>query len=334
MSSISASRFDCVLVTGGAGYIGSVLVALLLRSGYRVRVLDCLRYGGTSLLAHATNERFELIVGDIRSPADLDGALKDIEAVVHLAAIVGDPACRREPELARAINDDAGRRLCERAVAAGVRRFVFASTCSNYGRMADPSQYVDERSPLKPISLYAELKVAFERYLMAQKRDRFVPVCLRFATAYGLSPRPRFDLTVNEFTCTLALGHRLEVYGEQFWRPYCHTSDLACACLTALEADDKLVAHQAFNVGDTGENYQKITLARLIADELGNDARSRIVSVRCDEDPRDYRVSFDKIKKALGFVPKQRVVDGIREIAAAIRTGMIKDPDNRLYRND
>lgn len=321
-----------VLVTGGAGYIGSVLVSLLVRSGYRVRVLDNLTYGGASLLPHQANPAFELQVGDLRREDDIDRALSGVKHVVHLAAIVGDPACRDHPELAQAVNKAGAEMLCRKAQAAGVGRFVFASTCSNYGRMTDLEHLVDETSPLNPVSLYAELKVGFERFLMERASSRFSPVCLRFATAYGLSARPRFDLTVNEFTYVLASDRTLEIYGGQFWRPYCHTTDLARACLTVLEADIERVAGQAFNVGITAENYRKISLAELIADELGG-VRDRIIAVERNEDPRDYRVNFDRIRRELGFVPSRRVIDGVREILWALRSGLIRDPENHLYRN-
>lgn len=323
---------EVVLVTGGAGYIGSHVVGKLLASGCFVRVLDNLTFGGQGLLPYLTHQRFEFHRGDICSRRDLQKALNGVERVVHLAAIVGDPACAQKPELAHEVNTAGSANLCELAVASGVKRFVFASTCSNYGRMDTGDSLVDENSPLKPVSLYAEQKVAFEKHLTAQRSEQFHPVILRFATAYGLSPRPRFDLTVNEFTRELTLKRRLEIYGRQFWRPYTHATDLAAACVTALEADADTVSGQAFNVGDTEENYQKETLVQMIVRELG-EGHADVVYVQKDEDPRDYRVDFTKIQRTLGFSLTRRVTDGIREIANAIRTGIIADPDNKLYRN-
>lgn len=321
-----------ILVTGGAGYIGSTLVAQLLSKGYRVRTIDNLSYGGGALVAYSSHPHFEFLRGDIRNARDVDWGLEGADAVVHLAAVVGDKACRQNEKTATEVNQAASEMLCEKAIAHSVKRFVFASTCSNYGKAGASAVYVDETSPLNPLSLYAELKVGFEKHLLALNRADFVPTCLRFATAYGLSGRPRFDLTVNEFARELLLGRKLEVYGEQFWRPYCHTVDLARACVMALEARLPKVAYQAFNVGDTRENYQKKTLVELILNELPS-MRDRVSYVRRDDDPRDYRVSCGKIQAQLGFSVTKRVPDGIREVILAIKSGLIEDPDDSRYRN-
>jgi nucleoside-diphosphate-sugar epimerase len=236
------------------------------------------------------------------------------------------------------VNKVASEMLCEKAVARKVERFIFASTCSNYGKTSSGAVngastiYVDEASPLNPVSLYAELKVGFEKYLLGLNRPDFAPTCLRFATAYGLSDRPRFDLTVNEFTRELLLGRELEVYGEQFWRPYCHVFDLARSCLIALEAEWLAIAYQAINVGDTSENYQKKTLVELILNQLPQ-MRGRVSYVQRDDDPRDYQVNCDKIHTRLGFSINKRVPEGIREIILAINSGLIENPDDSRYRN-
>jgi nucleoside-diphosphate-sugar epimerase len=327
-----------ILVTGGAGYVGSVLVAQLLNKGYRVRSFDNLSFGVATLPARLSHPNFEFLHGDIRNAKDVDRALEGVGAVVHLAAIVGDKACRQDEKTAVEVNKTAPEMLCERAVACKVKRFIFASTCSNYGKTSGnivngaSAVYVDETSPLNPVSLYAELKVGFEKYLLGLNQSDFAPTCLRFATAYGLSGRPRFDLTVNEFTRELLLGRELEVYGEQFWRPYCHVFDLAQACLMTLEAERPAIDYQAINVGDTSENYQKKTLVELILDQLPQ-IRGRVSYIRRDDDSRDYRVSCDKIHTRLGFSITKRVPDGIREIILAINSGLIENPDDSRYRN-
>jgi nucleoside-diphosphate-sugar epimerase len=319
------------LVTGGAGYIGSCLVRLLLQQHYHVRVMDNLRFGGEPLIDLLNHERFQFIKGDVREENDLRQALPGINAIIHLASIVGDPACAKDPELARSTNLEGTKLLYRLAGEFGVSRFVFASTCSNYGKMADANGYVDEDSALSPVSLYAETKVASEQFLLTQAgKSCCAATCLRFSTVYGLSLRPRFDLTVNEFTKDLVLGRELVVFGEQFWRPYCHVVDLARSAIAVIEAEPGLVASQVFNVGDTRENYQK----QMIVDEIRKqipDAKVRYVAR--NEDPRDYRVSFEKIKRQLGFSITLRVPDGIREIIHCLRDGLIRTPDDPKYRN-
>lgn len=320
-----------ILVTGGAGYIGSILTRRLLEKGYRVRVLDVLKFGKESLREIEDDPNFELCIADIRDHKEVGKALKGMDAVIHLAAIVGDPACKKEPELAKEINLEASQSLLRTGQQNDLKRFVFISTCSNYGKMTDPDGSVDENSPLRPVSLYAELKVKFEeQLLLAKYSNEFTVVGLRFATAYGVSPRMRFDLTVNEFTKDLCLGKELIVFGEQFWRPYCHIEDLSNACIAALEADRKLVHKNVFNVGDNRENYQKKTIVELIKDRL---PESRVKFVHKDEDPRDYRVNFDKIKRVLNFEVTRRLPDGIDEILQHIRSGKLQDIESEIYLN-
>jgi len=320
-----------VLVTGGAGYIGSVLVRLLIDKGYTVRVFDNLSFGGESIVDLLNDDRFEFQKGDMRNQEDLKKAVEGVDYVAHLASIVGDPACRKFPEEAEEINLHGSKNLYDIANAAGVKRFVFASTCSNYGKMDDPEAYVTETSTLAPISLYAETKVEVEKYILNQPEDNICkPTSLRFSTVYGLSPRPRFDLTVNEFTRELALGRELVIFGEQFWRPYCHVVDLSRAVIEVIEAPEENVAFDVFNVGNTDENYQKEMIVNEILKVIPD---GKIKYVEKDEDPRDYRVSFEKINKQLGFKITKRVPDGIEQIRKTIVDGFFKDPDDEKYSN-
>lgn len=320
-----------ILVTGGAGYIGSVLTRQLLEKGYDVRVLDRLMYGGEPIIDMFNYPNFEFVKGDVRNREDVEKAVKGVDCVAHLAAIVGDPACAKDPELSRSTNLDGSKLLYDVANENGVQRFVFASTCSNYGKMDDPEAYVYEDSTLAPVSLYAETKVATEKYLLGQpKTNKCKPTCLRFSTVYGLSLRPRFDLTVNEFTKELVLDRELVVFGEQFWRPYCHVYDLARSVVTVIESDEDKVAFDVFNVGDTTENYQK----QMIVDEIVKQVpQSKVKYVSKNEDPRDYRVNFSKIKEKLGFELMFKVPDGVRQIKDVLEAGFITNPDDNKYKN-
>jgi nucleoside-diphosphate-sugar epimerase len=363
-----------ILVTGGAGYLGSTLVPLLLGAGHTVRVLDSLRYGGRSLLGVWSHPAFDFARGDVRDAALVRRAVDGMDAVVHLAAIVGDPACSREPDEARAVNLDASRQLLALSAAADVERFIFASTCSNYGRMSDPEALLDETSALRPLSLYAETKVAFEQTLLAVaglgatvtststssakatatatamatrnanananarasvagaggRARALCPVVLRFATIFGVSPRMRFDLTVNEFTRDMLTRGHLVVFGEQFWRPYVHVRDAASAIRLALTSPAALVRGQVFNVGDSQQNFQKQQIVDLIRRQAPD---ATVEYVHVDDDPRDYRVSFAKIHDQLAFHTTMSVENGVAEIARLVQQGVLPDAADASYRN-
>jgi nucleoside-diphosphate-sugar epimerase len=320
-----------VIITGGAGYVGSVLTALLLAEGHQVRVLDSLAHGGDSLLGAWCHPGFEFVRGDVRDHATVKAAVSGRDAVVHLAAIVRDPACARNPDLARAVNLDASLQLIEESQTAGVERFVFASTCSNYGKMKDTDAYVDEESELSPVSLYAETKVAVELALLkSHLGNGWSPTPLRFATVYGVSPRMRFDLTVNEFTMEMLTRKHLKVFGEQFWRPYVHVRDAARGIATVLQSPIEKVRGRVFNVGATDQNFQKQQLVKLIQPYAPD---AVVEYVRKTEDPRDYRVSFSRIAGELGFETSRSVPQGIEEIARLVSERVIGEFDHTRYRN-
>ena len=321
---------ETVLITGGAGYIGAHASRELSASGKQVRVLDRLLHGQRYVAAALERDGIEVVEGDVRDGTVRATALAGVDAVVHLAAIVGDPACARDPELSNDVNVCASTALVADAESAGVTRFVFASTCSNYGRMLDPTIPIREDGELRPVSLYAAQKVSVERLLLALESDALHPTCLRLATVYGAAPRMRFDLTVNEFTRDLWAGRDLEVFGEQFWRPYVHARDVATAIRIVLDAPLDRVDREVFNVGRSTENFRKLDLVDKIREHVSG---GRVRYVTRSDDPRDYKVSFEKIRNDLGFETSMTVSDGIAELVRDLDAGSFGDPYDPGFRN-
>ncbi len=321
---------DLVLVTGGSGYIGVPLCEELLTSGRGVRVLDVLLHGQAEVADRLQRAGVEVLRGDISDPEARRRALRGADAVVHLAAIVGDPACARDPTRSHEVNVEATLRLVADARQAGATRMVFASTCSNYGRMADPTVPITEEGELAPVSLYARQKVQIERSLLGADDGELQFTCLRFATVYGVAPRMRFDLTVNEFARDLWADRELEVFGEQFWRPYVHVGDAARAVSTVLDASPERVAGEVFNVGRSGENYRKLDLVEEIRRQIPT---GRVTYIHRDEDPRDYKVSFEKIREQLGVNAVMTVPEGITEVIDRLNAGHFPNPFDPRYRN-
>lgn len=316
-----------VLVIGGAGYVGSLLVRRLLVRGYNVRVLDRLLYGGEAIQELAGHPRFELVVADARRTDQVARAIAGVDAVVHLAAIVGDAACALDERLAVETNVEATRIVAEACRTDGVPRLIFASTCSVYGASED---VVDERSPLNPVSLYAETKIAAESVLLDRQGDAFAPVILRFGTAYGASPRPRFDLVVNLLSAAATVDGRITIHGGEQRRPFVHVDDMGLAVIRALEAPLERVAGQVFNVGSNRQNRR--------LSEVGEAVKAVIPAVRIATDPRlvdrrDYCAHFDKVEAVLGFRPTHDLVDGVREIKVMLDRGAVVDHRQRRYHN-
>ena len=317
-----------ILITGGAGYIGAVLTRLLLEQGRRVRVVDRLMHGAHGLKGLESESLFEVIHRDLRDPRTHEEALAGVETVIHLAAIVGDKACALDEEAAIQTNWTATVALARRAAALGIRRFVFASTCSVYGEGRD--EVLTEQSPVKPLSLYAETRWNAEQGLLElDGSESLHPVILRFGTVYGLSPRMRFDLVVNLLTMKAVRTGRVSIFGGGQWRPFVHVADIARALVLAMSGP-RPEGPPILNVGDNLENYQ----LRDLKEELETHVPGVRVSIdAAASDPRTYRVSFDRIERLWGFRATRRVGDGIEEIARAIRSGVIEDPDHPRYVN-
>ena len=321
---------ELIVVTGGAGFIGAQVCLDLVASGHQVRAFDVLQHDQQGVAEQLQGSGVELIRADIRDPTARERALSAATAVVHLAAIVGDPACALEPELALAVNIDGTHALATDAERLGVKRFVFASTCSTYGSVPDPDVAVDESGVLVPVSLYARQKAELERWLLDRNHGPLAPIILRFATVYGVAPRMRFDLTVNEFVRDLWADRTLEVFGENYWRSCVHVRDAGRAIRLALEAPIERVAGEVFNVGRPGEDYTKLDLLEEIR-KLTD--RGRVEFVHRDVDPRHYKVNFAKIHDVLGFEGQMTVPDGIAEVFAGLDQHRFGDPFDGHYRN-
>ena len=319
-------RGELVLVVGGAGYIGSIVVRMLLKRGFRVRVLDNLVYGASAIEELFGHPRLDFMRGDCRNIQDVVSAMRGAGAVIHLAAIVGDPACDQDHKTAQEINYAATRMLVEIAKGERVQRFIFASSCSVYGAS---DQVMDENSQVQPISLYADTKVDSEEALLAAANRSFHPTILRFATIFGLSPRPRFDLVVNLLTAKAMKEQVVTIFNGEQWRPFLHVADAASAIVSVLEAPVALVGAQIYNVGDSRLNY---TLTDVAAKLVKFFPGTRVEHIE-NTDRRSYRVSFEKIKGHLGFTCSKSLEDGIHEIKAAFESGQISDYGAALYSN-
>lgn len=312
-----------VLVLGGAGYVGSVLTANLLNDGFFVRSLDNFLYQNNHcVLPWIGNTNFEFLNRDLIDASSLDGVFEGVSSVIILAGMVGDPITKKYPIHAKKINDDAILNVIQNLNGRGLKNVIFVSTCSNYGLISD-DEIADEDYILNPLSLYAESKVRVERHLLSLigKVD-YQPTILRFATAFGISPRMRFDLTVSEFTLQLASGRELVVYDADTWRPYCHVEDFADLMITVLKSSLNKVGFKVFNAGGDKNNFTK----RMIVEEIRKNVPDANITYQAEGgDPRNYRVSFKKVREELGFQPKFLIADGINELLNAIQQNVFED---------
>jgi nucleoside-diphosphate-sugar epimerase len=323
---ISIKTPETVLVVGGAGYIGSIVVAKLLSRGYRVKLLDNLLFGIQAIEPLLPDRNLELIQGDCRNIQDVVRAMNGVKHVIHLAAIVGDPACAEDDTNAFQINYAATRMLLEIAKGHGIERFLFASSCSVYGAS---EAVMDEKSETEPISLYAETKLQSESVLLEARSRTFHPTVLRFATVFGLAPRPRFDLVLNLLTAKAIQDGVITIYNGDQWRPFIHVSDVAAGVVEVLSAPLESVSGEVFNVGDDRLNFTLAQVAEKIRAHL---PQTRIEFVE-NSDRRNYRVSFSKIRDCIGFSAKLSVDDGILEIKRAFERREILNYRYPFYSN-
>jgi nucleoside-diphosphate-sugar epimerase len=315
-----------VLVTGGAGYVGAVLVPKLLGKGYRVKVLDLYIYGEHVLDAVKDDPNLEQIKGDIRNRALLERVIPGCEAVIHLACISNDPSFELDPQLGKSINYDALISLVEVAKRCQVKRFVYASTSSVYGIKEEEN--VTEDLPLKPLTDYSKYKALGEEVLLREREPGFATFVLRSATVCGYSPRLRLDLTVNILTNHAVNNKKITVFGGQQMRPNIHIEDVTDLYVKTLEWPDEAIDGKVFNAGY--DNQKVIEIAEMVRGVVGEDVE--IVTAPTD-DNRSYHISSEKIKRELGFVPKHAIKDAVQDLVAAFRAGKIPNPmtDIRYY---
>jgi len=325
-----------VLVTGGAGFIGSLLCGGLLRRDYLVTVVDELLFGGDSLTAYLPHPNFHFVKADVREPRAIRSAIQSNwptpQAIVHLAAIVGFPACQAVGrQVAWRYNVEATQQVFEQANQLGIARLIFASSYSNYGLSADGAP-VTEESPLNPQSLYAETKIASERYLLSHADGGCAPLIFRFSTLYGISPRTRFDLIVNQFVLEAFTRRELLIYQRGYSRSFVHVQDVAAGIILGLEAPDGKVRGQVYNLGTEKGNYTKDEIVALILKRLP-ETTLHYKDLTFGGDMRDITVSFEKVRQQLGFEAQLSVDDGIRQVLHALQSGLIRNPQDERYRN-
>jgi len=323
-----------ILLIGGAGYIGSVVTKYLLESGYKVRCLDLLLYENNQcVIPYLMNDHFEFQFGDFTDNQAISKALTDITDVVILGGLVGDPITKKYPEISQKINYFGMLNLINQLNNHGLNKVIFISTCSNYG-IVEGDQLADETCELSPLSLYAKAKVAIEEHLYSMRgKIDYSPTILRFATAFGLSPRMRFDLTVNQFARELYSGQEVLVYDAHTWRPYCHVKDFSIVVKTILEAPTELVSFEIFNAGGDKNNFTKQMVVDTVKQFIPH---AKVKFQEKGPDPRDYRVSFKKIREKLHFEPKYSVSDGVEEVVKALDQNVFNNVQHRInfYENN
>jgi nucleoside-diphosphate-sugar epimerase len=315
-----------VLVTGGAGYVGSRLVPKLLAAGYQVNVLDLYLFGDAVLAEVRGHPGLREIKGDLRDPQAVARALEDCDAVIHLACISNDPSFELDPDLGRSINYDAFRPLVRAAKAAGVRRFIYASSSSVYGLKGEPN--VTEDMPLEPLTDYSKFKALCEDVLDEERQDGFTTLILRPATVCGYAPRLRLDLTVNILTNHAVNNGKIRVFGGSQLRPNIHIEDMTDLYVSCLALPDKQVDGKVFNAGY--ENRSVMDIAEMVRDVVGSSVG---LAVEPTDDMRSYHISSARIERELGFRPKHTIPIAIENLAEAFTDGRIQDAmtDPRYY---
>ncbi|MFA5879966.1 MAG: SDR family oxidoreductase [Candidatus Margulisiibacteriota bacterium] len=314
-----------VLVTGGSGYVGSVLTNMLLQKGFQVKVIDFLWFKKDIPLINLNNPNYEFIKGDVRDSKLVEQCLHDVDFVIHTAAVVGDPASKKYPEITKEINLVASKNLINLARAKGIKGFFFFSTCSNYGVA---NSLATEESELKPLSLYAESKIQVEEFLINEVND-LDWIIGRLSTVYGSSPRMRFDLTVNDFTLAGFKDKKIDIFLPESYRPYIHVYDLANVIINLINNFEK-TKRNVFNIGFNGENYQKIQIANAVKENISD---LNINILKEGGDTRDYQVDFSKLYNFIGLKNNYNVGNAVKEILYILNNGLVSNPMLDCYYN-
>jgi len=314
-----------VLITGGAGYLGSVLTGVFLNLGYEVTVVDNFLFGASPILNYLNRSNFSYEKADITDAKTLIRVMKKYNTVCHLAALVGEPACTDKKETLK-INYLATKNLLKLAEENGVDRFIFASSCSNYGIM-DTRQEAEEDFPLNPISVYAESKVLSENVIIKFRSKKLTTTILRFGTMYGISPRMRFNLLVNFLVREAFYQREVEIVNPQVWRPYISVADATRVIVSISGANKEKVGGEIFNI--VGENLTKLELVRKIQKEFPKFKPKFVQTNKVDQ--RDYRVSAHKFQTILNFKYKDKISDTIPKIAEALKDDLFDDPYAKKY---
>lgn len=312
-----------ILLVGGAGYVGTVMTSDFLKKGYNVTVLDNFVYDNQfAVQPYVGDPNYTLVKGDINDIKSLELASAGVDSVVILAGLVGDPITKKYPNESEAINENGIRTCIDFFDDKNISNLIFISTCSNYGLIGE-EELADEEFELNPLSLYAKAKVAAEKYLLSKKgKVNYTATVLRFATAFGLSPRMRFDLSVSEFVRDLYFGEELLVFDEHTWRPYCHIRDFSRLIDLVLNAPKEKIDFEVFNAGGGVNNNTKKMIVDSILEYLPN---AKVKYTNNGSDPRNYKVSFKKVKEVLNFEPKFTVKQGVSELIEALEVGLYSD---------
>ena len=309
-----------ILIIGGGGYVGNVISYHFLKLNYIVNVLDNFIYDNSfSICSLMGDPNYNFFYGEFSDHKKLEEVSKGVNNVLILAGLVGDPITKKYPELSKKINDLGVKKCIDFFDKKLIDKLIFISTCSNYGIIKD-GELANENYELKPLSLYAKAKVSNEKYLLSKKdKTGYSGVILRFATAFGISPRMRFDLTVSQFTRDLFFREKLVVFDEHTWRPYCHVRDFARLIETVINSENNKVHFEVFNAGGEKNNYTKKMILDVISSKIID---CEIEYNQNDSDPRNYKVDFNKVKKVLDFSPNYSIEMGVEELISAFKFGL------------